>query len=80
MEEGGEAGDGECLVGGETDLCLMGERDLSLAGGLGDQEDTGTGDTGGLDLASGLPTMESMEKPHPRNICTSTHWHSRRPK
>ena len=49
----------------------MGERDLSLAGGLrpGDQEfftDTGLtarGDTGGLDLASGRPTMESMEKP-----------------
>ena len=49
----------------------MGERDLSLPGGLrpGDQEvftdtgDTGLGDTGGLDLASGLPTMESMEKP-----------------
>jgi len=66
-EEGGEAG-------GETDLCLMGERDRSRPGGLrpGDQEcftdtgDTGlgdTGDTGGLDLTSGLPTMESMEKP-----------------
>ena len=51
------------MVGGDTDLCLMGDRDLSLAGGLGDQEDTGLGDTGGLDLASGLPTIESMEKP-----------------
>ena len=66
-EDGGEAGE----TGGDTDLCLMGERDLSLPGGLrpGDQEcftdtgDIGLGDTGGLDLASGLPTMESMEKP-----------------
>ena len=56
-------GDGDWAAGGETDLCLTGERDLSLPGGLGDQEDTGLGDTGGLDLASGLPTIESMEKP-----------------
>ena len=51
------------MAGGDTDLCLMGDLDLSLPGGLGDHEDTGLGDTGGLDLASGLPTMESMEKP-----------------
>ena len=74
--DGGEAGEGGvCRVGGDTDLRLKGDRDLSLtlsclmsaaggeelgAGDCGDHV-LGVGDTGDRDpgLTSDLPTIES---------------------